>query len=150
MASDTGCVSLASARHANRVLIGLVGSIYHVRFEMLSPSLLPELQRCFPTVQLSDAFRVDTETDLAALLRRASSLSRALPNQAANDYQQTVAAELAELPAGIAGTEVERMVHQRVRRDKFALHLKETEFRFNHRHLDLYKTLLKLLRDDPL
>lgn len=37
-----------------------------------------------------------------------------------------------------------------VRRDKFALHLKETEFRFNHRHLDLYKTLLKLLRDDPL
>lgn len=37
-----------------------------------------------------------------------------------------------------------------VRRDKFELHLKETEFRFNHRHLDLYKTLLKLLRDDPL
>ena len=36
-----------------------------------------------------------------------------------------------------------------VRRDKFELHLKETEFRFNHRHLDLYKTLLKLLRDDP-
>ncbi|PJK15342.1 IS1595 family transposase [Lysobacteraceae bacterium NML07-0707] len=37
-----------------------------------------------------------------------------------------------------------------VRRDKFELHLKETEFRFNHRYLDLYKTLLKLLRDDPL
>ena len=37
-----------------------------------------------------------------------------------------------------------------VRRDKFALHLKETEFRFNHRHLDLYKTLLELLRDEPL
>ncbi|PJK05206.1 IS1595 family transposase, partial [Lysobacteraceae bacterium NML95-0200] len=34
--------------------------------------------------------------------------------------------------------------------DKFELHLKETEFRFNHRHLDLYKTLLKLLKDDPL
>ena len=37
-----------------------------------------------------------------------------------------------------------------VRRDKFELHLKETEFRFNHQHLDLYKTLLKLLRDSPL
>ena len=29
-----------------------------------------------------------------------------------------------------------------VGRDKFALHLKETEFRFNHRNLDLYKALL--------
>ena len=37
-----------------------------------------------------------------------------------------------------------------VRRDKFELHLKESEFRFNHRNLDLYKTLLKLLRNDPL
>ena len=37
-----------------------------------------------------------------------------------------------------------------VRRDKFALHLKETELRFNHRHLDLYKTLLEPLRDEPL
>ena len=37
-----------------------------------------------------------------------------------------------------------------VRRDKFALHLKESELRFNHRHLDLYKTLLELLRDEPL
>lgn len=37
-----------------------------------------------------------------------------------------------------------------VRKDKFELHLKETEFRFNHRKLDLYKTLLKLLRNDPL
>ena len=37
-----------------------------------------------------------------------------------------------------------------IRKDKFELHLKETEFRFNHRHLDLYKTLLRLLRDQPL
>ena len=37
-----------------------------------------------------------------------------------------------------------------IRRDKFELHLKETEFRFNHRKLDLYKTLLKLFRDEPL
>ena len=32
----------------------------------------------------------------------------------------------------------------------FYLHLKETEFRFNHRHDDLYKILLKMLRENPL
>ena len=32
----------------------------------------------------------------------------------------------------------------------FLLHLKESEFRFNHRHEDLYKLLLKLLRQQPL
>ena len=37
-----------------------------------------------------------------------------------------------------------------VRQDKFELHLKETEFRFNHRHLDLYKALLTLFRNEPL
>ena len=37
-----------------------------------------------------------------------------------------------------------------IRANKFNLHLKETEFRFNHRHHDLYKVLLKLLRNNPL
>jgi len=32
----------------------------------------------------------------------------------------------------------------------FYFHLKETEFRFNHRHDDLYKILLKLLRKNPI
>ena len=32
----------------------------------------------------------------------------------------------------------------------FYLHLKECEFRFNHRHADLYQSLLKLLRSHPL
>ncbi|QMT41312.1 IS1595 family transposase [Neisseria shayeganii] len=32
----------------------------------------------------------------------------------------------------------------------FYLHLKETEFRFNHRHDDLYKVLLGMLRENPL
>ena len=32
----------------------------------------------------------------------------------------------------------------------FELHLKETEFRFNHRHRNLYLALLKLLRMNPL
>ena len=37
-----------------------------------------------------------------------------------------------------------------VPRHTFYLHLKETEFRFNHRHVDLYKALLSLLRSNPL
>lgn len=37
-----------------------------------------------------------------------------------------------------------------VSKDTFELHLKECEFRFNHRHEDLYKLLLKLLRQQPL
>lgn len=37
-----------------------------------------------------------------------------------------------------------------VAKDTFELHLKECEFRFNHRHEDLYKLLLKLLRQQPL
>ena len=116
--SDVSGVTLASARHANRALVGLDSGAYHVRFETGSQSLLPELQRSFPA-KVADAFRAATEADLAALLRRAASLSRALPSQAANDYQQAVAAELAELPVGIAGTEVERMVRQRVGQNKF-------------------------------
>ncbi len=119
VASDVSCVTLASARHANRALVGLEGGAYQVRFQAVSPSLLPELLRSFPAELEADAFQVATEADLAALLRRAASLSRALPSQAANDYLQAVVAELAELPAGIAGTEVERMVRQRVGQNKF-------------------------------
>lgn len=119
VASDASGVTLASARHANRALLGLDNGAYHVRFETGSQSLLPELQRSFPATLAADVFQAATEADLAALLRRASSLSRALPSQAANDFQQAVAAELAELPASIAGTEVERMVRQRVGQNKF-------------------------------
>jgi hypothetical protein len=119
VASDLSGVTLASAHHANRVLVGLDSGAYQVRFQTSSSALLPELQRSFPATQEADAFQVATEADLAALLRRAASLSRSLPSQAPNDYQQAVAAELAELPTGIAGTEVERMIRQRVGQNKF-------------------------------
>lgn len=119
VASDVSGVALASARHANRALINLENGVYHVCFKTVSQSLLPELQRSFPVMLEDDVFQIATEADLAVLLRRAASLSRALPSQAANDYQQAVAAELAELPANIAGTEVERMVRQRVGQNKF-------------------------------
>lgn len=37
-----------------------------------------------------------------------------------------------------------------IRREKFYLHLKECEWRFNHRQADTYRALLKLLREHPL
>jgi transposase-like protein len=37
-----------------------------------------------------------------------------------------------------------------VRKDRFPIYLKETEFRFNNRNMDLYKILLKMFRENPL
>lgn len=118
--SESTGVTLASARHPARALIGLGAGYYQVRFLVASSSLLPELQRSFPQLGMEPGiFAPASDAELAALLRRAASLSRALPSQAATDYQQAVTAELAALPAGIAGTEVERLVRQRIGQDKF-------------------------------
>jgi transposase len=37
-----------------------------------------------------------------------------------------------------------------IKKDKFILFLKETEFRFNNRERDIYKILLKWLRSNPI
>jgi transposase len=37
-----------------------------------------------------------------------------------------------------------------VRKNKFLLHLKESEFRWNHRNDNIYKVLLKEFRDNPI
>ena len=37
-----------------------------------------------------------------------------------------------------------------INKEKFLLHLKECEFRFNHRDIDVYRLLLKSFRDKPL
>ena len=37
-----------------------------------------------------------------------------------------------------------------IKKDKFYLHLKECEFRYNMRNEDMYKNLLKLIRKNPL
>lgn len=118
--SEANGVTLASARHPTRVWVGLENGAYHVRFQATSSTLLPELQRSFPEAGIeSGEFAIATEAALATLLRRAASLARALPSQAAADYQQAVATELAALPASIAGTEVERLVRQRIGQNKF-------------------------------
>ncbi len=37
-----------------------------------------------------------------------------------------------------------------IRKEMFCWHLKETEFRFNHRRDNLYQVLLKRLREKPI
>lgn len=52
---------------------------------------------------------------------------------------------------GFWGYAKTRLVRFRgMRPGTFYLHLKECEFRFNHRGQDLYRSLLKLIRDNPL
>ena len=58
VASDLSGVTLASARHANRVLVGLDSGAYQVRFQTSSSALLPELQRSFPATQELMRFRL--------------------------------------------------------------------------------------------
>lgn len=114
-------VTLASARHPARAVVSIsaTGGFSAAVLSTL-PTLLPELRRSFGTVSADPkAFTAAGEAQLAALLRRAASLARALPSQAAQDYQATVTAELAQLPAGLGGTEVERLVRQRVGQVKF-------------------------------
>lgn len=113
-------VTLVSARHrSSATVVPMVGG-FEVRFQPASPALVPELLRSFKLWAGADGvFRVPTLADLATLLRRAASLSQALPNQAVRDYHTAVAQVLADLPADNRGTEVERLVHQRVGQDRY-------------------------------
>lgn len=120
LAVETGSVTLASARHPTRATVMVAGSGFGVYFISGAPSLQPELRRSFPAaLQIGGEFTVDGEAALAGLLRRAASLSSALPSQAAKSYGEAVAEALLTFPEGLAGTEVERLVRQRVGQQKF-------------------------------
>ncbi|ALY89050.1 HNH endonuclease [Pseudomonas aeruginosa] len=113
-------VTLASARHRSYAVVTPLAGDLEVRLQPASPALVPELLRSFKLWAGADGvFRVPTLADLATLLRRAASLSQALPNQAVRDYHTAVAQVLADLPAENRGTEVERLVRQRVGQDRY-------------------------------
>ncbi|MCF5702300.1 MULTISPECIES: HNH endonuclease [Pseudomonas] len=117
---DRNSVVLASARHLSHAIVSVSDNGYEIEFVSRVSSLLTELRRSFPALQLcGDSFLVDGEASLSTLLRRASSLSSALPSQVATSYAQAVNAVLTASPEGIAGTEVERLVRQRVGQQKF-------------------------------
>ncbi len=119
-ASDPRGVVLASARHsASAIVVAQPIAGYALQLLTDTPALLPEMSRTFPQQGGVDGFLAESEAALATLLRRAAGLARALPSQAAQDFEVSAASQLAQLPAGIGGTEVERLVRQRVGQQKF-------------------------------
>jgi len=117
---DAGSITLVSARHQTSARVTFVGHDLSVFFISATPSLLPELGRGFPAIlQAGGEFTVNSEDALAALLRRAASLSSALPSQAVMGYDKAIAETLSALPDDILGTEIERLVRQRVGQQKF-------------------------------
>ena len=118
---DTSTVTLASARHRTRAIVAKLGQVFNVRFHPSTPTLLPELHRSFSCMVTRDAdtFRAESLGELSQILRRAASLSQALPTQAVQDYQTAVSQELAKLPPGLGGTDVERLVRQRLGQERF-------------------------------
>ena len=107
---------LASARHPTRVRVGLVEQGFDVCFDNGAATPEEELARTFAGNHVGPAaFALPSEAALARFLRRAASLSQALPNQAVAAFEQQVVSALAELPAAAThSTEVLRMVRQRV------------------------------------
>lgn len=118
ISADASAVTLGSARHRARARILLTNHQYLVSLTSPSPFLLPELVRQFPR-EPSGAFTAKGEAELASLLRRAAALAQALPRQAVEDYETGVGAALRELPATLLGTEVERLVRQRIGQQTF-------------------------------
>ncbi|MTV37017.1 HNH endonuclease [Duganella radicis] len=120
LASDAGCVVLASARHPANARVTVPPSGGYLLYLLAdTPALLPEMNRTFGQESTAAGFVAKSEARLAAFLRRAAGLARALPSQAAQDYEASVATQLAQLPTGVKGTEVERLVRQRVGQQKF-------------------------------
>ncbi|MCD8521881.1 MAG: HNH endonuclease [Saccharospirillaceae bacterium] len=114
--SSADAVLLASALHPAKALITKVGTTFEVQLSSLkSPLLAKEVRRSFPDlVESVTGFYVSSEMELAKLLRRAASLSFALPNQATNSYHALLEKELESLAPEAKGTEIERLVRQRV------------------------------------
>lgn len=111
-------VTLASARHRARAVIRQRPDGVGWYIELPGGLIQRELVRSLSAQSLGDGRFVAGDIELLArLLRRAAELAQSLPNQAAATYRERVRKALAVLPA--SGTEVERMVKQRVGQDTF-------------------------------
>jgi hypothetical protein len=111
-------VVLASARHRGRATVTAASGSGGWMVTIPAGRLVRELARSLPGLANGhggfDAPDIDA---LAALLRRAAELSLALPDQAAHTFRERTAKELGRLAD--RGTEVERLVRQRVGQDVF-------------------------------
>ena len=115
-------VLLGSARHRAQAAITLDGDKWLLEVtSTVSRLLSSELVRSFMSIPLQNGkFVVPTTDELTKLLRRTAKLAQALPNQAASDYESQVQEELAKFSAdALKGTEVERMVRQRIGQNTF-------------------------------
>jgi hypothetical protein len=110
-------VVLGSARHRGRASVTAAsgGGGWQVAFA--DGRLVRELARSLPVLASGGGFDAPDIDALAGLLRRAAELSLALPDQAAHTFRERTTKELERL-AG-QGTEVERLVRQRVGQDVF-------------------------------
>lgn len=111
-------VVLASARHRGKAII--IADVVTPGWNLEFPEgrLTRELDRTLPGLtQGAGLFTAADMDTLSALLRRAAELSQSLPDQAARTFRERAATQLEAIAA--TGTEVERMVRQRVGQDVF-------------------------------
>jgi hypothetical protein len=115
IASDDMAVLAGSARHHAQATITRPSSHeWHITFN--KPLLTKEVARDYPLID-AITFSTSTSDQLAGLLRRAAELASALPNQAAETFHARLQRELAKVKD--TGTEIERLVKQRVGQDTF-------------------------------
>lgn len=108
-------LTLGSARHPLQVEIALTNGNYRLLFSNAKQQLLNELKRDFPV--LNREILIESVHSMAVVFKRAAALAHSLPNQAEDDFESVLKAELNKLPDNIKNTEVERMVRQRVGQD---------------------------------
>ena len=108
-------LTLGSAHHPLQVEIALTNGNYRLLFSNAKQQLLNELKRDFPV--LNREILIESVNSMAVVFKRAAALAHSLPNQAEDDFESVLKAELNKLPDNIKNTEVERMVRQRVGQD---------------------------------
>lgn len=122
-ATEDSALRLSSARHSSQISIA-----YHSDGEQLlakvttgiTDALVTELCRSFSAVKVGNyLFLLPDISGLANFLRRASSLAQALPNQAVIAFQKEFAEATNKLSDNLKGTEVERLIKQRIGQDRF-------------------------------
>jgi len=110
-------VVLGSARHRGRASVTAASGGSGWQVAVPDGRLVRELARSLPRLADGGGFDAPDIDTLTALLRRAAELSLALPDQAVCTFRERAARELVRVTD--RGTEIERLVRQRVGQDVF-------------------------------
>ena len=108
-------VVLGSARHSMQVNITQEHDRLLLRFS--SSKVTSQLESSFPHFRRQQGLFIVPENNLSIFLKAAATLVQSIPNQVEQHYEQQVQEALASLPSN--GTEVERMVRQRIGQQNF-------------------------------